>query len=87
MVAICSAIIYLYTCYLLWYEWIDNLHLRRQHFLESDHYQTRMEELHHIANLQQKFEDPIIARRPPFVPHPEMKEIPPSVGLYSVLYP
>ena len=87
-VTICSAVIYAYTCYLLWYEWIDNLALRRQYFLNADHYKIRMEELHAIANLQTKPEDPIITgiHRPPFVPHPEMKEIPPSIGLYSVLY-
>jgi hypothetical protein len=85
-VALVSAIIYVYTCYLLWNEWIDNLALRRVYFLESDHYSIRMKELDDIANLQNKPEDPIIAKRPPFVPHPEMREIPPSVGLYSVLY-
>jgi len=84
--ALCSAIIYAYTCYLLWHEWIDNLALRRVYFLESDHYQQRMQELDDIANLQTKPEDPIIAQRPPFVPHPEMREIPPNVSLYSVLY-
>ena len=68
---------------LLWYEWIDNLALRRVHFLESDHYPQRMQELDDIANLQTKPEDPIIAQRPPFVPHPEMREIPPNVSLYS----
>ena len=71
---------------LLWYEWIDNLALRRVYFLESDHYPQRMQELDDIANLQTKPEDPIIAQRPPFVPHPEMREIPPNVSLYSVLY-
>jgi len=84
--ALCSAIIYAYTCYLLWHEWIDNLALRRVYFLESDHYPQRMQELDDIANLQTKPEDPIIAKRPPFVPHPEMREIPPNVSLYSVLY-
>ena len=71
---------------LLWHEWIDNLALRRVYFLESDHYPQRMQELDDIANLQTKPEDPIIAKRPPFVPHPEMREIPPNVSLYSVLY-
>jgi hypothetical protein len=71
---------------LLWHEWIDNLALRRVYFLESDHYQQRMQELDDIANLQTKPEDPIIAQRPPFVPHPEMREVPPNVSLYSVLY-
>lgn len=84
--ALCSAIIYAYTCYLLWHEWIDNLALRRVYFLESDLYSQRMQELDAIANLQTKPEDPIIAQRPPFVPHPEMREIPPNVSLYSVLY-
>ena len=45
-----------------------------------------MQELDDIANLQTKPEDPIIAQRPPFVPHPEMREVPPNVSLYSVLY-
>lgn len=71
---------------LLWHEWIDNLALRRVYFLESDHYPQRMQELDDIANLQTKPEDPVIAKRPPFVPHPEMREIPPNVSLYSVLY-
>jgi len=84
--ALCSAFIYAYTCYLLWHEWIDNLALRRVYFLESDHYPRRMQELDDIANLQTKPEDPIIAKRPPFVPHPEMREVPPNVSLYSVLY-
>ena len=81
---VCLKIIFILD--LLWHEWIDNLALRRVYFLESDHYPQRMQELDDIANLQSKPEDPIIAQRPPFVPHPEMREVPPNVSLYSVLY-
>ena len=33
----------------LWYEWIDNLALRRVYFLESDHYPMRVQELDDIT--------------------------------------
>lgn len=71
---------------LLWYEWIDNLALRRVYFLESDHYPLRIEELDEVTSIQGLPEDPFQARRPPYLPDPELRDTPPSVGLYSVLY-
>ena len=71
---------------LLWYEWIDNLALRRVYFLESDHYPRRVQELDDITAIQKIPEDDVQKTRPPYVPDPELRETPPAVSLYSVLY-
>jgi hypothetical protein len=72
---------------LLWYEWIDNLALRRVYFLESNHYRSRIEELDEITAIRDTIpEDPFQLTRPPFLPDPELRDTPPSIGLYSVLY-
>jgi hypothetical protein len=70
---------------LIWNEWIDNLALRRAYYLERDHFEARKEELDCIATLQDP-EDPLQEDRPPYLPHPELRETVPSVCLYSVLY-
>ena len=77
--------IYVYTCYLLANEWGDNLALRRAFYLEKNHYEDRKEELDYLSTLQDA-EDPLQNQRPPFLPHPELRENVPSVCLYSVLY-
>jgi hypothetical protein len=87
LVVICSCIIYIYTCYLVWHEWVDNLALRRVYFLESEHYPRRIKELDEITAIQNIIpEDPVQEERPPYIPDPELRDTPPSVGLYSVLY-
>ena len=70
---------------LIWDEWIDNLALRRAYYLERDHFEARKEELDYLATLQDP-EDPLQEDRPPYLPHPEVRETVPSVCLYSVLY-
>jgi hypothetical protein len=75
-----------YVTDLLWYEWIDNLALRRVYFLESDHYPRRVQELDDITAIQKIPEDEVQKTRPPYVPDPELRETPPAVSLYSVLY-
>ncbi len=70
---------------MIWNEWIDNLALRRVFYLEHDHFRDRKEELNYLANLQ----DPELEeqkRRPPYIPHPEIRDTIPNVALYSVLY-
>mmetsp|Transcript_4818 Transcript_4818/g.12258 ORF Transcript_4818/g.12258 Transcript_4818/m.12258 type:complete len:1303 (-) Transcript_4818:886-4794(-) len=104
LVTLCTMIIYIYTCYLLWNEWIDNLALRRAFYLEANHYSNRKTELDRLAVLQQRhgsnkgtdgcsnvenndsgdfFKK---KNRPPNVCNPELRDTPPSIGLYSVLY-
>jgi hypothetical protein len=70
---------------LLWREWIDNLALRRTFFLEYDHFQERVDELDATMQLKDP-EDPFQQERPPWLPHPELRETIPNVSLYSVLY-
>jgi hypothetical protein len=70
---------------LLWREWIDNLALRRTFFLEHDHFQERVDELDATMQLKDP-EDYFQRERPPWLPHPELRETIPNVSLYSVLY-
>ena len=74
-----------YTCYLLWYEWVECLALRRVYYLESDYYEERLDELDDIL-VNSDPEDPFQKVRPPFLPHPEMRETIPNVSLNSALY-
>ncbi|KAL3911206.1 MAG: hypothetical protein SGARI_001753, partial [Bacillariaceae sp.] len=78
-------IITIYSCYLLWHEWIECLALRRVYFLESNYFMERIEELDTIK-CNKDPEDPFQAIRPPYLPHPEMRETIPNVSLNSVLY-
>jgi hypothetical protein len=87
LVVLCCVVLYSYTCYLLWHEWLDNLALRRIYFLESDHYPRRIQELDDITAIQNIIpQDEQQKDRPPYIPDPELRDTPPSVGLYSVLY-
>ncbi|KAG7355019.1 protein of unknown function DUF221-domain containing protein [Nitzschia inconspicua] len=78
-------VITIFTCYLLWYEWVECLALRRVYYLESEYFLERMEELDALK-LNQDPEDPFQESRPPFLPHPEMRETIPNVSLNSVLF-
>jgi hypothetical protein len=111
--AICCMLIYLYTFYLLTWEWIENVSLRRRYFLEATHYSQRMGELNKMALEKIKNDSLVVfnsadcpvsdesiaarhyleerevsgdADRPEFLPHPEIRETPPSIGLFSVLF-
>eukprot|EP00536_Pseudo-nitzschia_multiseries_P003826 jgi/Psemu1/237046/estExt_Genewise1.C_600084 len=87
---ICCLITYLYTFYLLTKEWVEVIALRRAFFLEGNHRKQRLRELNkleleffskkrkHITHCQRTI--------PPFMTHPEIRETPPSVGMYSVLF-
>jgi hypothetical protein len=87
LVVVCCCILYTYTLYLLWYEWMDNLALRRVFFLEADHYPRRIKELDEITAIQGIIPvDPVTSERPPYIPDPELRDTPPAVSLYSVLY-
>jgi hypothetical protein len=70
---------------LIWQQWIENLALRRVYYLEYNHYQARIDELDLLNNLDDP-EDPCQQNRPPFIPHPELRDTVPNVSLYSVLY-
>lgn len=70
---------------LIWKQWSENLALRRVYYLEYNHYKGRKAELEFLANLTDP-EDIIQDDRPPFVPHPELRDTIPNIGLYSVLY-
>ncbi|KAG7359065.1 protein of unknown function DUF221-domain containing protein [Nitzschia inconspicua] len=78
-------IITIFTCYLLWYEWVECLALRRVYYLESEYFLERMEELDSLK-MNEDPEDPFQENRPPFLPHPEMRETIPNVSLNSVLF-
>ena len=70
---------------LLWHEWIECLALRRVYYLESDYYEERLEELDEIFTNGDP-EDPFQKIRPPFLPHPEMRETVPNISLHSALF-
>ena len=69
----------------MWYEWIECLALRRVYYLESEYYEERLDELDEIYSNDDP-EDPFQKVRPPFLPHPEMRETIPNVSLNSALY-
>ena len=112
-------IIYIYTLYLVTWEWIENVSLRRKYYLEATHYSNRMNELNKLALERQQRSSPAdededddpealrrsmesmsesvrllntrlrsftYADRPEWRPHPEIRETPPSIGIFSVLY-
>mmetsp|Transcript_37114 Transcript_37114/g.42454 ORF Transcript_37114/g.42454 Transcript_37114/m.42454 type:complete len:1352 (+) Transcript_37114:147-4202(+) len=83
--AVTITLITIYTCYLLWHEWIECLALRRVYYLESEYYEERLDELDDIRRNSDP-EDPFQKVRPPYLPHPEMRETIPNVSLHSVLY-
>jgi hypothetical protein len=70
---------------LLWHEWIECLALRRVYYLESEYYEERLDELDDIRRNTDP-EDPFQKIRPPYLPHPEMRETIPNVSLHSALY-
>jgi len=79
------AIITFYACYLLWYEWVECIALRRVYYLESDYFMERIEELDSLKSNTYP-EDNFQKIRPPYLPHPEMRDTIPNVSLNSVLY-
>jgi hypothetical protein len=66
-------------------EWIDNLALRRVFYLEYDHWKERREELELVLGLTSN-QDEFQETRPPWLPHPELRETIPNVAMYSVLF-
>ena len=66
-------------------EWIDNLALRRVFYLEYDHWKERQEELELVFSLTSD-QDEFQETRPPWLPHPELRETTPNVAMYSVLF-
>mmetsp|Transcript_11058 Transcript_11058/g.28047 ORF Transcript_11058/g.28047 Transcript_11058/m.28047 type:complete len:1293 (+) Transcript_11058:181-4059(+) len=49
VLVISCVLIYLYTFYLLTWQWIENVALRRKYFLEATHYSKRTKELNELA--------------------------------------
>ena len=101
-ILVCCLLIYGYTFYLLTREWIENVALRRAFFLEAGHYGQRMIELNKldfdfvskkkknddfdgVPNEEQLRRDES-EKLPPYMMHPEIRETPPSIGMYSVLF-
>ena len=85
----CCILIYVYTMYLLWHEWVANVALRRAFFLEAPLYGKRMDDLNKIDLQLAKCNKVTHNKKqayPPWLTHPEIRETPPSVGLFSVLY-
>jgi len=80
-----AVVLYTYTCVLIWEEWIQNLALRRVYYLEFNHYKDRKEELERLDNLNYP-EDIKTTDRPVWVPHPDLRDCVPNIGLYSVLF-
>jgi hypothetical protein len=94
-------IMYVYTFYLLAWEWCENIALRRIFFLEANHYSQRMGELNRIkrqsvialGDVDYLDSNAVMTSllsqpndRPEYLTHPEIRESPPSVGIFSVLY-
>ena len=101
VLVVCTYVVCWYTCYELHKEWIDLLAIRRVYYLEYDHWKGRREELkatmlkdskgHLKCNSEQPggaFEEddnPHLHQREAWIPHPEQRDTPPSIELYSVL--
>ncbi|KAG7350004.1 ureide permease [Nitzschia inconspicua] len=80
LVVIDCVILYIYTCYLLWHEWVDNLALRRVYFWEAGH--RRIKELREITAIQNVIpQDESQRNLPPYLPDPELRDTPPSSRL------
>lgn len=100
IIIVCCILIYVYTLALLALEWPANVALRRKFFLEMTHYSHRMLELNKqveyddVIEREKCSEDDDcedddanrIQDLPSYLTHPEIRETPPSVGVYSVLY-
>ena len=82
---------------LLTCEWIENIALRRIYFLEAGHFPQRMQELNKFAIDARNKNEECNADKvndlkedeevlPPWKTHPEIRETPPSVGIYSVMF-
>jgi hypothetical protein len=86
-IVLCTWIIYIYTCVLLWREWQDALALRRVFYLEHNHWKERQDELEFLEQLPP--DDNAASQteqRPPWLAHPEVREIVPNISLWSVLF-
>lgn len=96
---LCCMLIYVYTMYMLTQEWIENIALRRAFFLEASLYGERMIELnkleldhtkkkknHDYSEIESVSREYESKRLPAYLTHPEIRETPPSIGLYSVLF-
>jgi hypothetical protein len=94
-----SPFFFVFVLDLLMCEWIENIALRRIFFLEAGHFPQRMQELNKFAidarnkknqecndeaNDDDKKEDE--EELPPWKTHPEIRETPPSVSVYSVMF-
>ncbi|CAB9496984.1 expressed unknown protein [Seminavis robusta] len=90
IIVLCSYVVCWFTCYELHKEWIDLLAMRRVYYLEYDHWQGRREELKAtMADVDQSkhhnSQNPHLHEREVWIPHPEQRDTPPNIGLYSVL--
>lgn len=55
--------------------------------MEHDHWKERRRELDYVLkDLKDVEEDPYQEQRPPWLPHPEVRETVPNISLYSVLF-
>lgn len=57
---ISCVLIYLYTFYLLRWQWIENVALRRKYFLEATHYSKRTKELNKLAIQKEKIDSVVL---------------------------
>jgi len=88
-----------YVCFELFHEWIDLLAIRRVYYLENDVWGGRKAELEEtmlyqttnadngrpLSKKERMAKEPYIYLRENWIPHPEQRDTPPNIELYSVL--
>lgn len=89
LVVVCTYVVCWFVCWELHKEWIDLLAMRRVYYLEYDHWAGRKKELQATMLLHQdekeNDDNPHLQQREAWIPHPEQRDTPPAIELYSVL--
>lgn len=96
MVSIASWIVVWFACFEMFHEWIDEVALRRVYYLEYNHYEGSKEELNATMmnavkesgsrfNQDETVSEKHLFDRPVWIPHPEQRDTPSNIELYSVL--
>jgi len=82
-VVMCTWVIWYYCCRLLKTEWEYLLPMRRKYYLEEDFWKNRRADLQETLLSANSIDEK--EYRDPWIPHPETRDTPENIELYSVL--
>lgn len=96
MVSIASWLVVWFACFELFHEWIDEVAIRRVYYLEYNHWEGAKDELKRTmldaiqpqisrGATERVVPEKHLFERPVWIPHPEQRDTPSNVELYSVL--